>query len=198
MKYAVAIYGIGVDEMADRDDAGLTFGPALGENHAKISKPAHIPSEGKTNNKHAFRCVHNDSWTQIIYWNRVDPYVYEECIVNGCTKSVPLSKNTTTTILNSEIDASVETCLLYTSYLLRETKAPAKYKVNPTVYPVTVKKDGTVTIEGLEQIRLGGTAASLYNFKDDPVGGIVKITKVWKDNGCLLYTSYLWGEKKNQ
>ena len=109
MKYAVAIYGIGVDEMADGDDAGLTFGPALGENHAKISKPAHIPSEGKTKNKHAFRCVHNDSWTQIIYWNRVDPYVYEECIVNGCTKSVPLSKNTTTTILNSEIDASVET-----------------------------------------------------------------------------------------
>lgn len=29
--------------------------------------------------------------------------------MNGCTKSVPLSKNTTTTILNSEIDASVET-----------------------------------------------------------------------------------------
>ncbi|MBR9945071.1 hypothetical protein KE530_01075 [Clostridiaceae bacterium Marseille-Q4145] len=46
---------------------------------------------------------------KIIEWNKKDPYVYEDCIAEGCTKSVPLTENGTTTILNPYFDTSQET-----------------------------------------------------------------------------------------
>ena len=107
MKYAVAIYDIGVDAL-ENGEAGLTFGPALGANYVMTHKEAHTPT-GQTENKNGYRCVHNDSWTTIIEWNTKDPYVYEQCIENGCTKSVVLSKNSTTTILDSDFNTSTET-----------------------------------------------------------------------------------------
>ena len=103
-KYAVAIYDIGVDEMADGSTGGLTFGPALGANYVANYK-SHTPS-GTTSAGNAKRCVHDDSWSTIIGWNKKDPYVYEDCIANGCTHSVALNKNTTTTILSSTFDSS--------------------------------------------------------------------------------------------
>lgn len=109
MKYAVAIYGIGVDVMADEKLGGLTFGPALGADYVTTSKPAHTRSNDLTNAGNAHRCVHEDSWEEIIKWNKIDPYVYEECIAEGCTKSVPLTENGTTTILNPYFDTSPET-----------------------------------------------------------------------------------------
>lgn len=112
MKYAVAIYGICVDDVMDErtgqvSKGGLTFGPALGENYVQSSK-SHEPS-GKTMRENAHRCVHNDNWNTIIKWNKKDPYVYEQCIKEGCTHSVALSKNTTTTILSEQFDPSKET-----------------------------------------------------------------------------------------
>ena len=106
MKYAVAIYGICVDQL-ESGEAGLTFGPALGENYVQSSK-SHEPS-GTTTLGYEHRCVHNDNWKTIIEWNKKDPYVYEQCIKEGCTHSVALSKNTTTTILSEQFDPIKET-----------------------------------------------------------------------------------------
>ena len=106
MKYAVAIYGICVDEL-ESGQAGLTFGPALGRNYVQSFK-RHVPSE-KTELGNAHRCVHDDDWNTIIKWNKKDPYVYEQCIKEGCTHSVALSKKTTTTILSEQFDPIKET-----------------------------------------------------------------------------------------
>ncbi|RGF13330.1 hypothetical protein DW187_01470 [Ruminococcus sp. AM16-34] len=78
MKYAVAIYGICVDEL-ESGKAGLTFGPALGESYVQKSK-SHNPSGTTEIGNNAHRCVHNDNWKTIIEWNKIDPYVYEQCI----------------------------------------------------------------------------------------------------------------------
>lgn len=112
MKYAVAIYGIGVDDVVDEgtgkvSKGGLTFGPALGENYVQSFK-SHEPS-GATAEGHAYRCVHDDDWNTIIEWNTKDPYVYKQCIEKGCTHSVALRKNTTTTILSEQFDSIKET-----------------------------------------------------------------------------------------
>lgn len=106
IKYAVAIYGICVDEL-ESGQAGLTFGPALGRNYVQSFK-RHVPSE-KTELGNVHRCVHDDDWNTIIKWNKKDPYVYEQCIKEGCTHSVALSKKTTTTILNEQFDPIKET-----------------------------------------------------------------------------------------
>lgn len=115
MKYAVAVYGIGVDDVKDEktgeiEKGGLTFGPALGANYVQSYK-SHTAT-GNTSEEHGnhpHRCIHDDTWQEIIEWNKEDPWVYEECIGNGCTKSVPLSKNSTTTILSGEFIPSTET-----------------------------------------------------------------------------------------
>lgn len=112
MKYAVAIYGIGVDDVYDEatgniSKGGLTFGPALGENYVQSSK-SHEPRE-TTKLGHAHRCVHDDDWNTIIEWNKKDPYVYEQCIKKGCTHSVEINKNTTTTILSEQFNPVKET-----------------------------------------------------------------------------------------
>ena len=104
-KYAVSLYGIGIDKVAtgsvantnetasgattvETEDAGLTFGPALGENYV-ISYKSHTPS-GTTAHGNEHRCIHNDDWATIIEWNNEDPEVYEQCISEGCTHSVEL------------------------------------------------------------------------------------------------------------
>lgn len=107
MKYAVAIYGICVDQL-ESGDAGLTFGPALGENYVQRFT-SHTPSGTTKTGNNAHRCVHDDDWNTIIEWNKKDPYVYEQCIKEGCTHSVALSKNTTTTILSEQFDPIKET-----------------------------------------------------------------------------------------
>lgn len=105
-KYAVAIYGIGVD-ILEEGIAGLTFGPALGENYIKSWK-SHMPS-GVSKDGHAHRCVHDDDWATIVEWNQADPYVYEQCIAEGCTHSVALNPAATDTIYNKDFDPSGET-----------------------------------------------------------------------------------------
>lgn len=111
MKYAVAIYGIGVDDVVDEatgktTKGGITFGPALGDNYVEKFK-RHEPT-GKTNDGHEHRCIHDDNWQTIIAWNKTDPYVYEQCLTEGCTHCVSLSKNTTTSILSEKFNPSIE------------------------------------------------------------------------------------------
>ena len=101
IKYAVSLYGIGINRIAVPEStkrAGLTFGPATGFDTVADYK-SHDPS-GTTPLGNPRRCIHNDDWETIINYNNSDPYVYEQCITEGCTHSVYLSANATTTILN--------------------------------------------------------------------------------------------------
>lgn len=98
-RYAVQLYGIGVDTDQDGKTMGLTFGPALGDNYINNYR-AHTVDEtthaitgtdaGMTNLGNAYRCLHYDDWNTIIEWNSKDPNVYEKCISNRCTHSVVL------------------------------------------------------------------------------------------------------------
>lgn len=92
-KYAVQIYGIEYDTLEDGSTAGLTFGPAMGQDFIN-TYISHTPS-GTTSSGNNHRCVHDDDWETIIRWNSVDPYVYEQCIAEGCTHSIKLSISNT-------------------------------------------------------------------------------------------------------
>ena len=94
VKYAVSIYGIEQDsyEGGGDDKAGLTFGPATGASYVS-SYHSHTPS-GQTTSGNNHRCIHNDEWETIIKWSKEDPYVYEQCIKEGCTHSVLLNLST--------------------------------------------------------------------------------------------------------
>lgn len=101
LKYAVVIYGIGEDVNENGETMGLTFGPSVfhytystidesgyygtrGELHFE-----HEPT-GKTVDGNPHRCIHNDDWETIIYWNNQDPYVYEQCVAKSCSHAVEL------------------------------------------------------------------------------------------------------------
>ena len=83
VKYAVSIYGIQEDTVKGGDLAGLTFGPATGENYNHTHKK-HVPVSG-------YPCIHDMSWEEIIKQSREDPTVFTECMENGCTHSVFLT-----------------------------------------------------------------------------------------------------------
>ena len=136
VKYAVSIYGISVDILKD-GIAGLTFGPALGGDY-RNSFHSHTPS-GTTISGNTHRCVHNDDWLTIIEWNHNDPYVYEQCIAEGCTHSVELKQNGTTSILN---DRYTQECtgdgpnVLYTELMTYDANNVGPYKMNLEYAPV--------------------------------------------------------------
>lgn len=101
IKYAVSVYGIRQDpyrdENGDTGIAGLTFGPASGadftNNYVSVSNHG-ADHSGVTASGNPHRCIHNDSWEEIIEWSRKDPCVYERCVGDeehlSCTKTVPL------------------------------------------------------------------------------------------------------------
>ena len=101
IKYAVTLYGIGEDVDEFGNYMGLTFGPVIGiqGNNATDMRQAYISHEasGVTEKGNPHRCIHNDSWETIIYWNNIDPYVYEQCVGktsvpgSGCTHSVEIT-----------------------------------------------------------------------------------------------------------
>lgn len=107
-KYAVSLYDIGVDKDENHDTMGLTFGPALGDNYNNsfvahtVDQEGHILGKdaGFTDNGNAFRCIHHDSWEEIIFWNFKDPHVYDKCIKNKCTHSVYLDKTKSTSLFD--------------------------------------------------------------------------------------------------
>jgi hypothetical protein len=41
----------------------------------------------------AYRCLHYDNWTTIVYWSAHDPHVYDKCIPNHCSKTVVIAPN---------------------------------------------------------------------------------------------------------
>lgn len=86
VRYAVALYGIKKDKSMD-GVCSLTFGPATG---GYSGTQIHEPS-GTTASGNGYRCLHDDTWNQIVFWANRDPGVYLQCIGNGCTHSVLLN-----------------------------------------------------------------------------------------------------------
>lgn len=93
VKYSVSLWGIEQDVDKDGYLMGLTFGPAIGKDN-RTSSVSHTPT-GSTKYNHAHRCIHNDDWETIVYWNTEDPWVYEQCLgtseSTGCTKSIEMN-----------------------------------------------------------------------------------------------------------
>ncbi len=89
VNYAVKIWGIQADTYstdggATTQTAGLTFGPATGEDYTN--------SYVSCNSAY---CIHNMTWEEIIAQSKADPTVFESCMENGCTKAVELTPNET-------------------------------------------------------------------------------------------------------
>ena len=61
---------------------------------------------GKDAAGNAYRCLHYDNWTTIVYWNVHDPHVYDKCIPNHCSKTVVITPNAGT-IENGIFDADI-------------------------------------------------------------------------------------------
>lgn len=89
VRYAVSVWDICVDEDENGNTMGLTFGPSVGVDY-DTNVPISHEASGDTADGNPHRCIHNDSWETIIDWNHKDPYVYEDCVMNKCTKAVPL------------------------------------------------------------------------------------------------------------
>lgn len=191
MKYAVAIYGICVDEL-ESGKAGLTFGPALGEDYVRRFKN-HNPS-GITKAGHVHRCVHDDDWKTIIEWNKTDPYVYEQCIKKGCTHSVALSKNTTTTILSEQFDPVEETgdgpSTLYYELVTNNGNCFENLRWHPNGGSYGTNKDGW----GATRIRamLNGadklTDKEADNYSSDASSDENKSASIYTKENCLFAT----------
>ena len=87
-RIAVSIYGIEHDIDENGDTMGLTFGGATGD--YRNSYKSHQP-DGESENGNPHRCIHYDTWEKIIEYQKKDPYIYEQCLAEGCTKSVGLT-----------------------------------------------------------------------------------------------------------
>lgn len=191
MKYAVAIYGICVDQL-ESGEAGLTFGPALGENYVQSFK-SHNPSE-KTESGNAHRCVHNDDWNTIIEWNKKDPYVYEQCIKEGCTHSVALSKNTTTTILNEQFDPIKETgdgpSALYYELVTKNgyCKENLRWHSNGGRYGTNIGGWGATRIRAMLNGADELTDIREDNYSSEASSDVNKSASVYTADNCLFAT----------
>lgn len=198
MKYAVAIYGIGVDDVYDEatgniSKGGLTFGPAWGENYVQSSK-SHEP-EGTTKLGHAHRCVHDDDWNTIIEWNKKDPYVYEQCIKKGCTHSVEINKNTTTTILSEQFDPFRETgdgpSVLYYELVTNngDSNCFENLRWHPNGrYGTNSGGWGTSRIRAMLNGADGLTDTGVNNYSNDASSDVNKSANIYTPENCLLAT----------
>ncbi len=193
MKYAVAIYGICVDEL-ESGKAGLTFGPALGDNYVQNVK-SHNPTGTTEIGKNAHRCVHNDDWKTIIEWNTRDPYVYEQCIAEGCTHSVALSKNTTTTILSEQFDPIKETgdgpSALYYELVTNNGNCYENLRWHPNGGELGTNKDGwgatriRAMLNGADKLTDIGADNYSSNMVSDDVH---KSASIYTADNCLFAT----------
>lgn len=198
MKYAVAIYGIGVDDVYDEatgniSKGGLTFGPAWGENYVQSSK-SHEP-EGTTKLGHAHRCVHDDDWNTIIEWNKKDPYVYEQCIKKGCTHSVEINKNTTTTILSEQFDPFRETgdgpSALHYELVTNngDSNCFENLRWHPNGrYGTNSGGWGTSRIRAMLNGADGLTDTGVNNYSNDASSDVNKSANIYTPENCLLAT----------
>ena len=194
MKYAVAIYGICVDDVKDLttgeiSKGGITFGPATGENYVQSFKK-HTPN-GNTARGNSHRCVHEDSWDEIIQWNKTDPYVYEDCIQYGCTHSVGLNQKTTKTILSDEFNSSVETgdgpSVLYYE-LVRECEENLRWHPNGGSFGSNNGGWGTSRIRAMLNGADKLTDIKEDNYADYYKSDLHKSSSIYTSENCLFAT----------
>ena len=164
MRYAVSIYGIGQDVDINGDTMGLTFGPATGADYLNSFK--RHDATGTTTAGYEHRCVHDDTWDEIIYWNNVDPEVYEQCVGECCTKSVPLN-------IPTAIKTQYDTYIYYTgdgpSALLDELQNNARiWNATGVAYGGT----GTTTYNNTNGWGGSNIRAVLNGVDDDNSDGI--------------------------
>ena len=192
MKYAVAIYGICVDEL-ESGEAGLTFGPALGENYIQSYK-SHVPSGTTKIGNNVHRCVHDDDWNTIIKWNKTDPYVYEQCIKEGCTHSVALSKNTTTTILSEQFDPIKETgdgpSTLFYELATNNGNCYENLRWHPNGGSYGTNKDGwgATRIRAMLNGADGWTDTGENNYSNYASSDVKKSASIYTADNCLFAT----------
>lgn len=192
MKYAVAIYGICVDQL-ESGKAGLTFGPALGKNYVQ-SFTSHTPSGTTKTGNNAHRCVHDDDWNTIIEWNKKDPYVYEQCIKEGCTHSVALSKNTTTTILSEQFDPIKETgdgpSTLFYELATNNGNCYENLRWHPNGGSYGTNKDGwgATRIRAMLNGADGWTDTGENNYSNYASSDVKKSASIYTADNCLFAT----------
>lgn len=192
MKYAVAVYGICVDQL-ESGKAGLTFGPALGKNYVQ-SFTSHTPSGTTKTGNNAHRCVHDDDWNTIIKWNKEDPYVYEQCIKEGCTHSVALSKNTTTTILSEQFDPIKETgdgpSTLYYELVTNNGSCYENLRWHPNGGYYGTNKDGwrATRIRAMLNGADGLTDTGVNNYSNYASSDVKKSASIYTADNCLFAT----------
>ncbi|MCD8015086.1 MAG: DUF6273 domain-containing protein [Lachnospiraceae bacterium] len=121
VKYAVSVYGIREDlyrtESGGTATAGLTFGPASGASYVKsyVSKETVIDGGGSHDSGY---CIHDMSWEEIIAQSQKDPTVFQDCLNNGCTKSICIDLNSSiiSTDYYGQMDDGDGTSTLYRSF----------------------------------------------------------------------------------
>ena len=101
-KYSVSLYDIGKDVDNNGKAVGCTFGPTMWGIDCINTYINHEPA-GYTTDGNEHRCIHDDEWSTICSNNKVDPYIYEQCIENRCTKGIILNTEGTTFDQGKEI-----------------------------------------------------------------------------------------------
>ena len=170
--------------------------PAMNDRYTKTLKK-HTPSGETTNNGNGYRCVHGDDWNTIIYWNEKDPDVYRECISNGCTHSVELTKGTTTTIINRDYNTSYitgdGTSALLDEISINWSKENVKWMPNGVPADRNGKNDGgwgssriRAMLNGINTNTVTETNpyGGSYNTSDDKH----KDPSIYTSENCLLAT----------
>ena len=89
-KYAVRIYGINCDKYKDSATgqiltAGLTFGPATGEDYTHTHSGQNACGQSGKN------CISNMTWEEIVEQSKNDPTIFQNCMEAGCVIPVDLN-----------------------------------------------------------------------------------------------------------
>ena len=157
----------------------------------------HIPNRKKTAQGNWYRCVHDDDWNTIIRWNKEDPYVYSECIANGCTHSVELTKGTTTTIINRNYNTSYikgdGTSALLSEISINRSKENAKWMPNGVPADRYGKNDGGWGSSRIRAMLNGinkdtGRETNPYGGSYDTSNDKHKDPSIYTSENCLLAT----------
>ena len=129
----------------------------------------------------AYRCLHYDNWATIIYWNKIDPHVYDKCIPNHCSKTVVITPNAGT-IANG----------IFNMYFLSDSKRGLvgngqSYIVDSAWDNSTRSTDITQTDQGYAAslVRAKLVGADSHTKLDDNYAGVDALTRYPTDFSIL-------------
>lgn len=200
VNYVVSLYGIEADTLADGSTSGLTFGPATwGEKNTsseewgkEIYNVGH-KAEGVTDTGHAKRCIHEDSWAEIIEWSQLDPYVYEDCYGDSthpsCTKTIEVTIPDEIRNTNPEDWATINDNGGYASVFYKSLSEDArKWDIVDTNREGWAGSNARTTL----QILITGFPAELQNAMKEEKRKIVSYYKSGAENNIDTCEDKLW------